>query len=236
MPTAFAEEIPALAAVTSFSTDDASSFTSSDSIQSFYLHVNDTPRRVPGQLDLQSGELRPVWQRRAEESQRRAAASQRQHNSAFPSPQSLSTSLEPPMHPTLSEVVEHHINSETGDQDNVEEASNVGGLWSLLRRRIFGILIGPDPVTREGDAKQHKLDDILRCPILLDIMRDPVVAADGHTYDRQALLRWLQSHNSTSPITRQPLSPDQLYPNRFAAEVIAHYWRNHTLEEVEEEI
>ena len=31
------------------------------------------------------------------------------------------------------------------------------------------------------------------CPITLELMRDPVMAADGHTYEREALLRWLKS-------------------------------------------
>ena len=30
------------------------------------------------------------------------------------------------------------------------------------------------------------------CPSTLEIRRDRVVAADGHTYEREALLRWLK--------------------------------------------
>ena len=43
------------------------------------------------------------------------------------------------------------------------------------------------------------------CPITLEVMRDPVVASDGHTYERHALLKILQSPNSKSPLTREPL-------------------------------
>ena len=42
------------------------------------------------------------------------------------------------------------------------------------------------------------------CPITMSIMRDPVVASDGHTYERDAIMRHL-STNSLSPITQQPL-------------------------------
>lgn len=55
------------------------------------------------------------------------------------------------------------------------------------------------------------------CPILHDLCRDPVVASDGQTYDRQAIRPWLRRHG-TSPLTRTRLQP-QLYPNRFAAAV-----------------
>lgn len=57
-----------------------------------------------------------------------------------------------------------------------------------------------------------------RCPILQGMMRDPVVASDGQTYDRQAIVPWLRQHR-TSPMTRDPLQ-QRLYPNRFAAAVL----------------
>ena len=34
-------------------------------------------------------------------------------------------------------------------------------------------------------------DDSLLCPITLEIFRDPVVAKDGHTYERQAIVEWI---------------------------------------------
>lgn len=38
----------------------------------------------------------------------------------------------------------------------------------------------------------------LECPISMDTLRDPVVTADGHTYDRGYIARWLTNH-ATSP-------------------------------------
>ncbi|CAF4149729.1 unnamed protein product, partial [Adineta steineri] len=52
----------------------------------------------------------------------------------------------------------------------------------------------------------------LVCPITLRVFRDPVTAADGHTYERQAIVRWIKEHG-TSPLTRQPLNIDDLLPN-----------------------
>ena len=40
----------------------------------------------------------------------------------------------------------------------------------------------------------------LKCPITQEVFRRPVVAADGHTYEREELTRWLRGH-STSPLT-----------------------------------
>jgi ribosomal protein L24 len=50
------------------------------------------------------------------------------------------------------------------------------------------------------------------CPISRDRMVDPVVAADGHTYERAGIETWL-AKNSTSPMTREKLANRTLIPN-----------------------
>lgn len=50
------------------------------------------------------------------------------------------------------------------------------------------------------------------CPLLKDIMEDPCVAADGYTYDRNAIEIWLKETN-ISPMTRLPLAHKNLVPN-----------------------
>ncbi|CAF1422773.1 unnamed protein product, partial [Didymodactylos carnosus] len=42
---------------------------------------------------------------------------------------------------------------------------------------------------------------------------NPVLAEDGYTYERDAIIEWIQ-RDGTSPMTRQPLSIDRLQPNR----------------------
>ncbi|KAL9841258.1 putative U-box domain-containing protein 34, protein kinase RLK-Pelle-RLCK-IXb family [Arabidopsis thaliana] len=50
------------------------------------------------------------------------------------------------------------------------------------------------------------------CPILREIMEEPEIAADGFTYERKAILAWLEKHN-ISPVTRQKLDHFKLTPN-----------------------
>lgn len=52
----------------------------------------------------------------------------------------------------------------------------------------------------------------LNCPITLETFRDPVIAKDGHVYERAAITRWIVEHG-TSPITRQPLQVEELQPD-----------------------
>nr|CCA14848.1 conserved hypothetical protein [Albugo laibachii Nc14] len=52
----------------------------------------------------------------------------------------------------------------------------------------------------------------LTCPITGCLMVDPVVAADGHTYEREAILHWF-STSTISPMTGSHLSTLQVFSN-----------------------
>ena len=51
-----------------------------------------------------------------------------------------------------------------------------------------------------------------KCPITLAIMKDPVICPDGHTYERNAIERWLSTNNN-SPMTGLPIDRHILTPN-----------------------
>ena len=53
------------------------------------------------------------------------------------------------------------------------------------------------------------------------MMTDPMVAADGHTYERAAIAAWLE-HHTTSPVTQQPLPHTRIFPNQAAKAAIAN--------------
>jgi hypothetical protein len=54
-----------------------------------------------------------------------------------------------------------------------------------------------------------------------DLMDDPVVAADGFTYERSSITEWLISH-STSPTTNEPMDSKIVFPNvSIRAQIIA---------------
>ncbi|OIV90418.1 hypothetical protein TanjilG_10904 [Lupinus angustifolius] len=60
------------------------------------------------------------------------------------------------------------------------------------------------------------------CPISLQIMKDPVTATTGITYDRDSIEQWLYSNqNTTCPYTKQPLTRDSdLTPNHTLRRLI----------------
>lgn len=53
-----------------------------------------------------------------------------------------------------------------------------------------------------------------RCPLTRKVMKDPVVAPDGYTYERSAIEAWLEKHD-VSPITNEDLTGrrKELVPN-----------------------
>lgn len=72
-------------------------------------------------------------------------------------------------------------------------------------------------LTRQ-DAVPHEF----KCPITLEIMTDPVQASDGHTYEKSAIVAWLETRRS-SPVTNNPLAAGKLVPNFALRSQIASF-------------
>ncbi|KAK4340223.1 hypothetical protein RND71_041685 [Anisodus tanguticus] len=62
-----------------------------------------------------------------------------------------------------------------------------------------------------------------RCPISLELMRDPVTVCTGQTYDRQSIESWVATGNTTCPVTRLPLSDFTLIPNHTLRRLIQEW-------------
>lgn len=63
------------------------------------------------------------------------------------------------------------------------------------------------------------------CPISYSIMSDPVIAMDGHTYDRDCIAEWLK-HHSNSPMENLPLENNRLIPNKDKKSEINDFIQN----------
>ncbi len=51
----------------------------------------------------------------------------------------------------------------------------------------------------------QNLKELMQCPITRNVMEDPTVCSDGHTYERKAIEEWRVT-KGLSPISREPLS------------------------------
>jgi len=59
-----------------------------------------------------------------------------------------------------------------------------------------------------------------RCPISLELMRDPVTVCTGQTYDRPSIESWVTAGNTTCPVTRATLTDFTLIPNHTLRRLI----------------
>jgi hypothetical protein len=103
--------------------------------------------------------------------------------------------------------------------------------------------VQPIPVTDEDEPRIEaawpsafgpELYKMCVCPILGSVMRDPVVAADGHTYERSALVTWYRTCRKrqfeqtgipgtsfTSPLTGEPMQSTWV-SNHSVRQLISH--------------
>jgi len=72
----------------------------------------------------------------------------------------------------------------------------------------------------EEEIGDEVIPDECFCPITQEIMEDPVIAQDGHTYERQAIKRWLDMGKRISPKTGARLLSTELTPNHTMRSLI----------------
>ncbi|CAK7325898.1 unnamed protein product [Dovyalis caffra] len=120
--------------------------------------------------------------------------------------------------------------------------SNINNLISLVTHSKSVIFIDRDKEEIKENFKQRSaamnrtqdvsssshsilsnIPDEFRCPISLDLMKDPVLVASGHTYDRNSIAQWINSGHHTCPKSGQRLIHMALIPN-YALKSLVHQW------------
>ena len=101
------------------------------------------------------------------------------------------------------------------------------------------------PISQDHEEKDHdkeesneeedlEVPDGFECPITSNLMVDPVITSDGHTYERYAIERWL-STNDTSPLTGARLISKNMVPNIALRKMIQTFREEHSIPEPEPE-
>ena len=66
------------------------------------------------------------------------------------------------------------------------------------------------------------------CPITHEAMAQPVVAMDGFSYEKAAILQWLkQSSQCKSPMTGEPMVDGRITPNHVLHSMIREFYDKH---------
>ncbi|XP_050368527.1 U-box domain-containing protein 13 [Argentina anserina] len=75
----------------------------------------------------------------------------------------------------------------------------------------------------DNNRKAPVIPDDFRCPISLELMKDPVIVSTGQTYERSCIEKWLEQGHGTCPKTQQTLSNTSLTPNYVLRSLIAQW-------------
>ncbi len=62
----------------------------------------------------------------------------------------------------------------------------------------------------------------LKCPITRTLMKDPYYDPDGYSYEKDAIFKWVSEHG-ISPLTRNPMTINDLRPNRALKDLIDEF-------------
>lgn len=66
---------------------------------------------------------------------------------------------------------------------------------------------------------------LFKCPISLDLFKDPVTLSTGQTYERSSIEKWLATGNLTCPVTMQKLHDSSLVPNHTLRHLIDQWFQ-----------
>ncbi|GAA0139821.1 hypothetical protein LIER_01292 [Lithospermum erythrorhizon] len=77
--------------------------------------------------------------------------------------------------------------------------------------------------SRLGSEELCQIPSYFICPIFQELMQDPVVAADGFTYEAEALKGWLDTGHDTSPMTNLKLTHCNLIQNHALRSAIQEW-------------
>nr|GEX09981.1 U-box domain-containing protein kinase family protein [Tanacetum cinerariifolium] len=92
--------------------------------------------------------------------------------------------------------------------------------WRVLEPMRVSCGLSSSRFSSEG---QCQIPHYFICPIFQEIMQDPMVAADGFTYEAEALRGWLDSGHNTSPMTNLELANSNLVPNHALRSAIQEW-------------
>lgn len=72
---------------------------------------------------------------------------------------------------------------------------------------------------QKSRLKGMRMRDEFMCPITQELLREPVVAFDGHTYEKSSIEKWIKSR-SISPMTGEEMRDKSLTPNLNLKKII----------------
>uniref|UniRef100_A0A8C5KY28 WD repeat, SAM and U-box domain-containing protein 1 n=1 Tax=Jaculus jaculus TaxID=51337 RepID=A0A8C5KY28_JACJA len=94
------------------------------------------------------------------------------------------------------------------------------GVRSKLLRKI-------EELRTKMNSLSSGIPDEFICPITRELMKNPVIASDGYSYEKEAVENWISKKKRTSPMTNLALPSLVLTPNRTLKMAINRWLETH---------
>ncbi|KAK4786743.1 hypothetical protein SAY86_010576 [Trapa natans] len=107
------------------------------------------------------------------------------------------------------------------ESKNIERPNLASEIWTIVELMRD---LAMASASRLRVKENHQAPSHFVCPIYQEVMKDPLIAADGFTYEAEAIRGWLESGHNTSPMTNLKLMHTDLVPN-YALLYAIQEWR-----------
>ncbi|KAJ0246979.1 U-box domain-containing protein 14 [Hirschfeldia incana] len=130
-----------------------------------------------------------------------------------------------------SHAIHEYFLSHDGDPDDCFQRMS-----SLLKKLVDCATdesSEPDASTGSKTISRHRspvIPEYFRCPISLELMKDPVIVSTGQTYERSSIQKWLDAGHKTCPKSQETLLHSGLTPNYVLKSLIALWCESNGIE------
>lgn len=116
-----------------------------------------------------------------------------------------------------------HIGLRCAEMSRRRRPDLVGEVWKVVEPLMKAALLTAGRLSLARPLDDAHASSYFVCPIFQEVMTDPHIAADGFTYEAEAIIGWLDSGHDTSPMTNLRLEHCELTPNRALRSAILEW-------------
>ncbi|XP_078155684.1 U-box domain-containing protein 70-like isoform X2 [Carex rostrata] len=103
----------------------------------------------------------------------------------------------------------------------------VNEVWAVVEPLMKAASTYMEPQSRGSELGEESIPSHFICPINQEVMQNPCIAADGFTYESDAIRQWLTGGHNTSPMTNLPLPHRNLIQNHVLRSAIQEWLQQH---------
>jgi len=116
-----------------------------------------------------------------------------------------------------------HIGLRCAEMSRRRRPDLAGEVWKVVEPLMKAASLTAGRLSLAPSLDDANAPSYFVCPIFQEVMSDPHIAADGFTYEAEAIMGWLDGGHDTSPMTNLKLEHCELTPNRALRSAILEW-------------